>query len=327
MNFFAQYREGSELAAQGAFTARVGGDEFTIVLPITAGSTAAAALADRLLKTVLEGFDIRGQHFHLGLSIGGAVCPRDGKDFTTLLTNADAALYRAKVEGRGGIRFFDREMDAQLKESHSLQHDLRSALANDELLIHYQPQATMDGVVFGFEALIRWEHPKLGLVSPTRFIPLAERNGTIDAIGEWILRRACSEAASWCMPLRIAVNLSPVQFRSRDLATLVHKILVDTDLAPERLELEITEGVVISDPLRVLTTLRRLNLLGVRIAMDDFGTGYASLSSLQSFPFDKIKIDRTFITNVDFQRSVCRHCAIRHRPRSCAQHTYPRGGS
>jgi EAL domain-containing protein (putative c-di-GMP-specific phosphodiesterase class I) len=136
-------------------------------------------------------------------------------------------------------------------------------------------------------------------VSPARFIPLAERNGTIDAIGEWILRRACSEAASWCVPLRIAVNLSPLQFRFGDLATLVHQILVDTDLAPERLELEITEGVVISDPLRVLTTLRRLNLLGVRIAMDDFGTGYASLSSLQSFPFDKIKIDRTFITNVD----------------------------
>ena len=288
-----------ETAAQGAFTARVGGDEFTVVLPICARSPAAAALADRLLKAVSEEFEIRGQRVQVGLSVGGAISPRDGTGFTTLLGNADAALYRAKVDGRHAVRFFDRDIDTQQRERQSLQHDLRSAVANSEFLIHYQPQAKMDGVVFGFEALVRWEHPKLGIVSPATFIPLAERNGTIDAIGEWTLRQACREAASWAAPLQVAVNLSPVQFRYGDLANLVHQVLFETGLPPERLELEITEGVVISDPLRVLAILGRLKLLGVKIAMDDFGTGYASLSSLQSFPFDKIKIDRTFITNVD----------------------------
>jgi EAL domain-containing protein (putative c-di-GMP-specific phosphodiesterase class I) len=186
-----------------------------------------------------------------------------------------------------------------VRARYALQHDLRSAVANDELVLHYQPQARIDGEVFGFEALVRWQHPRQGVVSPANFIPLAEQNGTIAEIGEWTLRQACREAASWATPLQIAVNLSPVQFRFGDLAGLVHSILFETGLKPSRLELEITEGVLIRDPANALSILRRLKSLGVKFAMDDFGTGYASLASLQSFPFDKIKIDRSFVSRVD----------------------------
>ena len=195
--------------------------------------------------------------------------------------------------------FFDPEMDRRIRERYSLQHDLRSAIAHDELRLHYQPLATIDGDVFGFEALVRWQHPKHGLVPPGTFITLAEQNGLIVEIGEWTLRQACGEAASWKKPLQISINLSPVQFRYGDLPHLVHSILLESGLQPARLELEITEGVLINDSSRALSILRRLKALGVKIAMDDFGTGYSSLSSLQSFPFDKIKIDRTFISGVD----------------------------
>jgi EAL domain-containing protein (putative c-di-GMP-specific phosphodiesterase class I) len=190
-------------------------------------------------------------------------------------------------------------MDRRLRERYALQHDLPSAVAHNELRLHYQPQATIDGDVFGFEALARWQHAKHGMVPPNTFITLAEQNGSIVEIGEWALRQACRDAASWKNPLQIGVNLSPVQFRYGDLPSLVHAVLLETGLAPERLELEITEGVLINDSLRALSTLRRLKALGVKIAMDDFGTGYSSLSSLQSFPFDKIKIDRSFISRVD----------------------------
>jgi EAL domain-containing protein (putative c-di-GMP-specific phosphodiesterase class I) len=216
-----------------------------------------------------------------------------------LLANADAALYRAKSEGGHMIRHFDPDMDRRLRERYAMQNDLRSAIEHDELLLHYQPQARIEGEVFGFEALVRWQNAKYGFVSPGTFIPLAEQNGTIVEIGEWTLREACREAASWASPLQISVNLSPVQFRYGDLAGLVHMILLETGLKPARLELEITEGVLISDPPRALSILRRLKALGVKIAMDDFGTGFASMSSLQSFPFDKIKIDRTFVSGVE----------------------------
>ena len=223
------------------------------------------------------------------------VYPNDGKDTITLLANADAALYRAKSDGRQLVRFFDPEMDRHLRERYALQQDLRSAVASGELRLNYQPLAEMDGTVFGFEALVRWHHPRNGLVSPAIFIPLAEQSGLIMEIGEWTLRQACKDAASWTSPLQISVNMSPVQFRHGDLFDLVRRVLDETGLAPERLELEITEGVLINDPARALAILQRLKSLGVSIAMDDFGTGYASLSSLQSFPFDKIKIDRSFI--------------------------------
>ena len=242
---------------------------------------------------------MRGQKIPLGLSIGAAVYPRDGSDLATLLANADAALYRAKVDGRQTARFFDPEMDRRLRERFALQLDLRSAIARNELFLHYQPQAAIDGEVFGFEALVRWRHPKLGINPPGEFISLAEQNGMIVEIGAWALQEACREAASWTAPLQIGVNLSPVQFRYGDLAGLVHLILLDTGLAAGRLELEITEGVIFDEPARALSTLRRLKALGVKISMDDFGTGYASMSSLQSFPFDKIKIDQSFISGVE----------------------------
>ena len=286
-------------AAKAAFLARVGGDEFMLVLATGEQPTAAEALADRLLICAADEFEIRGQHIPIGLSIGGAVYPTDGRDTTTLIGNADAALYRAKADGRHRVRFFDPDMDRRLRERFSLQHDLRSAIAHNEFTLDYQPQAKIEGEVFGFEALLRWHHPQQGLVPPGTFIALAEQNGMIGEIGEWALREACREAASWPSPLKIGVNLSPLQFRHGDLAGLVHQILLDTGLAPGRLELEITEGVLIGDPSRALSILRRLKILGAKIAMDDFGTGYASLSSLQSFPFDKIKIDRTFIAGVD----------------------------
>jgi EAL domain-containing protein (putative c-di-GMP-specific phosphodiesterase class I) len=189
-------------------------------------------------------------------------------------------------------------MDAMLRERRALLHDLRSAMPSNELLVHYQPQAKIEGEVIGFEALVRWRHPTRGMVSPGIFIPPAEESGLIIPVGEWVLREACREAASWPRPLQVGVNLSPVQFRHGDLAGLVHSVLLETGLKPQRLELEITEGALIGDFSRAIAILRRLKAIGVKIAMDDFGTGYSSLSYLQSFPFDKIKIDQTFISNL-----------------------------
>jgi EAL domain-containing protein (putative c-di-GMP-specific phosphodiesterase class I) len=189
-------------------------------------------------------------------------------------------------------------MDSQIRERRILMKDLRSALESRELCVHYQPQAKIGGEVCGFEALIRWRHPTRGYVSPSIFIPLSEESGLILSIGEWILREACREASSWSRPLQVAINLSPVQFKHGDLPGLVRSILQDTGLDPARLELEITEGVLIGDSSRALSILRRLKALGVKIVMDDFGTGYSSLSYLQSFPFDKLKIDRSFVSNL-----------------------------
>jgi EAL domain-containing protein (putative c-di-GMP-specific phosphodiesterase class I) len=189
-------------------------------------------------------------------------------------------------------------MDKQLRERRALQHDHKLALQNDQLELYYQPLADMDGTINGFEALARWHHPRQGMVPPSTFIPLAEESGLIMALGEWILRTACQEAASWPKPLRIAVNLSPVQFQHGEVANRIHEALLATGLSPNRLEIEITEGVLIGDFSRAMAILRRIKNMGVRIAMDDFGTGYSSLSYLQSFPFDKIKIDQVFIANL-----------------------------
>jgi diguanylate cyclase (GGDEF)-like protein len=288
-----------QTAAPEAFIARMGGDEFTLVLATSEQPSGAEAVAGRVFKSALGEFEIRGQHISIGLSIGAAIFPRDGNDAASLMANADAALYRAKGDGRRILQFFDPEMDRRLRERYALQQDLRSAVMNEELLLYYQPQAWVDGAIFGFEALVRWQHPKHGILSPGTFIPLAEQGGTIVEIGEWTLRQACREAASWPVPLQIAVNLSPVQFRFGDLPGLVHSILYETGLTPGRLELEITEGVLIRDQATALSVLRRLKSFGVKISMDDFGTGYASLSTLQSFPFDKIKIDRSFVSGVN----------------------------
>jgi diguanylate cyclase (GGDEF)-like protein/PAS domain S-box-containing protein len=284
--------------AGDAYLARLGGDEFTLITPIGDQPALAEALAGQLNAAVATDLDLNGQPLRVGLSIGVAIFPADGTDATTLLNNADAALYRAKAAGRGKTRFFEIEMDNRLRERRAIQRELSSAIERDEFRLYYQPLAKIDGQVIGFEALVRWHNPQRGMVSPATFIPVAEESGLIMKIGEWVLREACREAARWAHPLQIAVNLSPIQFRHGDLPGLVHSVLLETGLASTRLELEITEGVLVEDFARGLSILRRLKALGVRIAMDDFGTGYSSLSYLQAFPFDKIKIDQSFISNV-----------------------------
>jgi diguanylate cyclase (GGDEF)-like protein/PAS domain S-box-containing protein len=286
-------------AAEGAFVARLGGDEFTVICETGPQPATAEVLAARLQAAVAGDIDIGGHQLRIGLSIGVAMFPTDGADAATLQGNADAALYRTKADGRGSVRFFAADMDKRLRERRALQRDLQCAVERGELAIHYQPQSSVGNGVVGFEALVRWHHPGLGMIAPNNFIPLAEESGLIISIGEWILRETCREAASWPNPLQIAVNLSPVQFQHGDLPAMVHAVLLETGLAANRLELEITEGVLIGDFSRALSILRRLKGLGVRIAMDDFGTGYSSLSYLQSFPFDKIKIDRSFVSNLD----------------------------
>ncbi|PIT01869.1 diguanylate cyclase [Bradyrhizobium nitroreducens] len=285
--------------ADGAFVARIGGDEFMILMPDDISREDVLGLAERLVETIGTELEVDDYLPHVGLSVGIAFYPDDGVNAATLLANADSALYRAKREGRGRVRFFESEMDLELRDRRLLQHDLRQALELNQFLVYFQPQARVDGEVIGFEALLRWNHPTRGFVPPDQFIPLAEENGLIVEIGEWVLREACREAASWPRPLQVAVNLSPVQFQAGDLERSIHQILLETGLTPTRLEVEITEGVLIGDFNRALNLLRRLKALGVRIAMDDFGTGYSSLSYLQSFPFDKIKIDRGFISNLE----------------------------
>src|SRR5215831_5820313 len=285
-------------ACQGTFLARLGGDEFAVITPTGTSPAAAETLAERLSAALDSDIDINGNMLRPGLTIGVGIYPQDGADAPTLVANTDAALFRAKSEMRGSIRFFESTMDKQLREKRALQQDLRSAIARDELVLHYQPQAHINGTITGFEALVRWHHPRHGLVPPGTFIPLAEESGLIISLGEWILRTACREAASWPRPMDIAINLSPLQFQHGDLPRLMHEVLLETGLSPSRLELEITEGVLIGDFTRAVSVLRRLKALGVRIAMDDFGTGYSSLSYLQSFPFDKMKIDQAFVANL-----------------------------
>jgi diguanylate cyclase (GGDEF)-like protein len=286
--------------AAPSFAARLGGDEF-VVVQIGAGAqpAAAAELAACLLDTLSEPVSYADQDLPVGASLGVSLYPDDGAAGETLLANADMALYRAKENGRGVYCFFKREMDENIRERRTLARELRTAIAAEELVLHYQPLARAeDGEICGFEALVRWNHPTRGLVAPLDFIPIAEESGLILPLGEWVLRRACSDAARWDKPLRIAVNLSPVQLHQATLAATVHEILMETGLAPRRLELEITESALFKDYQRALDNLRRLKALGVRIAMDDFGTGFSSLSTLQSFPFDKIKIDKSFVENI-----------------------------
>ena len=289
-----------EAVTRGAFLARIGGDEFTLIVTDNNMPDAAARLAERIVAVLGDSVEIEGRKLAANACVGVAVYPIDGMDGEKLICNADAALYRAKSEGPGSYRFFEPEMDRALRENREIQHDLKSALERNEFRLVYQPVAKIDGPVIGFEALARWHHPTRGQIPPSVFIPLAEDSGLIIALGEWVLRTACREAASWETGAQIAVNLSPAQFRHGDLPSLVHTVLLETGLAPARLELEITESVLIDDFSRAQAILRRLKNLGVKIAMDDFGTGYSSLSYLQSFPFDKIKIDRSFIFDLEY---------------------------
>ena len=288
-----------QAVAGGAFLARTGGDEFTLLSEGGQQPSAAKSIAKRLQEALVEDFVIDGQRMRVGLSIGIAVYPADGGDEVTLLGNADAALNRAKAEGGGSLQFFEADMDARQRERATVRRELYSVLKQGDLVLHYQPMARIAGDVFGFEALVRWRHPTRGLLLPQTFIALAEEIGMICDLGEWVLREACREAASWKRPLQMAVNVSPLQFVNPfSLPDLVRAVLSETGLHPGRLELEITEGVVIGDPARARSVLSELKTLGLKIAMDDFGTGYSSLSALQSFPFDKIKIDREFISNL-----------------------------
>ncbi|HZE54324.1 MAG TPA: EAL domain-containing protein [Bradyrhizobium sp.] len=289
-------------SARGGVVARLSGDEFGLIID-GKQPVAGMLLAEQLAETLAKEFLIDGKSVRTGVTTGISIFPHNGADAASLLANAGAALFRAKAKSRGSISIYEPEMDQQIRDRRVLHQDLSAAIRNGELSLHYQPQAlsrqtVRNSEVIGFEALARWLHPVRGFVPPSDFIPLAEESGLIVEMGEWILREACREAASWPMPLQIAVNLSPAQFMHGDVVSLVHSILLETGLAPGRLELEITEGVLIEDFDRGLALLRRLKALGVRISMDDFGSGYSSLSYLQAFPFDKIKIDRAFVINL-----------------------------
>ena len=276
--------------------ARLGGDEFAVVQLAAPQLEGVTDLAQRIIDVLSAPYEIEGQQMVIGTSVGIAIAPTDGETVAALLKSADVALYRAKTDGRGRYRFFEPGMDAAMQARRQLELDLRAALVNGEFELHYQPIvgiATQE--VTGFEALLRWRHSERGLVSPGSFIPLAEEVGLIVPIGEWVLRQACGDAASWPDDITVAVNLSPAQFKSARLAETVLLALAASGLQPHRLELEITEGVLLVEHETTLAVLHQLRSLGVKIAMDDFGTGYSSLSYLRSFPFDKIKIDRSFI--------------------------------
>ena len=290
-----------DLAENGYVVARLGGDEFVIVQVGLLRPEEAVAFAEKICAELNRPTDgVPDGQIPMGASVGVAIFPHDGTDAETLTHSADVALYRAKEAGRATFRAFEVGMAAELRERRALQQDLRLAVTSGALDVFYQPQVRVsDGHLLGFEALARWEHPERGHISPVTFIPLAEESGIILQLGEWVLRTACAEAARWPRAFSVAVNLSPIQIIKGDLPRLVQTILLETGLDPARLELEVTESVLIKDIDRALHVLRRLRALGIRIAMDDFGTGYSSLSYLQSFPFDKLKIDRSFIQSVD----------------------------
>jgi diguanylate cyclase (GGDEF)-like protein len=281
------------------FIARLGGDEFAILQTGIAGAEEVHALVARIYQALRSPFDCAGHQLASDASIGIAIAPRDGSDLLDLLKNADLAMYAAKAAGRRTYRFFDPAMELKARHRRELEADLRAALAEDAFELHYQPQVDLcSDRVTGCEALLRWRHPLRGMVSPADFVPVAEETGLIEEIGQWVLRTACAEAATWPVHIRIAVNVSPVQFRSETLPLKVAAALADSGLDPRRLELEITEAVLIADDDAALATLDQLRALGIHIALDDFGTGYSSLQYLQRFPFDKIKIDRSFVKEV-----------------------------
>jgi len=279
--------------------ARMGGDEFAVVQVAISQPADATSLARRIIGAVSEPYEIDGHQVVIGASVGIAVGPGDGVSPEQIIRNADLALYRAKGDGRSTLRFFEPEMDAQMQARRALECDLRKALLAGEFELYYQPVVDLkSNEISGFEALMRWHHPERGMVAPGTFIPLAEEIGLIVPLGEWAIRQACATAARWPENLRIAVNLSPAQFRSPGLLQAIVGALAAAGMSPNRLELEITETILLQDSEATLTLLYRLRELGVRIAMDDFGTGYSSLSYLQSFPFDKIKIDRSFVRDI-----------------------------
>ena len=276
--------------------ARLGGDEFAILAGPLEDPQYAAVIADRIVKSLAAPMQIDDNVVTIGASVGIAMAPLDGSDAETLLKSADLALYRAKGDGRGVFHFFERGMDDALRYRRTLEQGLKLALARGQFRLVFQPLLNLaESKICCLEALLRWDHPERGLILPAEFIPLAEETGAIVSIGEWVLREACHAAARWPQPIRLAVNLAAAQFKAGGLVEIVEGVLHDSGLAADRLELEITEALLLSDTETTLKTLQRLKALGVRVAMDDFGTGYSSLSYLRAFPFDKLKIDRSFM--------------------------------
>jgi diguanylate cyclase (GGDEF)-like protein len=276
--------------------ARLGGDEFVVVQTKIGGPNDVAQFARRIREAIMQPYDIDDHHVVVDTSIGIAVAPGDGTTCDELIKNADLALYGAKASGRGTFRFFEQAMDAKMMARHAMELDLRRALVNGEFEINYQPLVNLEqDRICACEALLRWNHPGRGQVSPDSFIPVAEESGLITRIGDWVIRTACEEAASWPEDVTLAINISPVQFRNENLIQVVTHALASSGLKPERLELEITEAILLEHTEATLATLTKLRSFGIRIAMDDFGTGYSSLSYLQKFPFDKIKIDGSFV--------------------------------
>jgi diguanylate cyclase (GGDEF)-like protein/PAS domain S-box-containing protein len=284
----------------GSMAARLGGDEFGIIMPDVIEPDEVSAVAKRIIDVISAPVTIQGQQVTIGASIGIAIAPGDGDEAGKLLKNANLALSQVKLRGKGSFRYFEAEMNARAQERRRVERDLRSAIEDEHLEVHYQPLVALEtGNIVAAEALVRWRHGERGYVSPAEFIPIAEEAGLIWALGNFVLNRACRDAIAWPSHMRVAVNLSPLQFRCGSVHEMVHDALMSTGLAPERLELEITESLFLDRSNVVLDTLAELRKLGVRIAMDDFGTGYSSLGYLCSFPFDKIKIDRSFIRGIE----------------------------
>ncbi len=283
----------------GEFVARLGGDEFVAIIP-THDRDSAQLAAERLHAAIRTPTTLEHADLQCGASIGIALWPEDAQESSVLINNSDLAMYRAKATLATDICFYEEAMDEAVRQRRRITQGLREALDNDRFELHYQLQASVEtGEITGYEALLRWPQDDGSYISPADFIPIAEDTGMILPIGEWVLRRACAEAAAWDEPICIAVNLSPIQLSNVDLPRLVHQVLLETGLSPSRLELEITETAMISDLERTTHVLRQLKLLGVSVAMDDFGTGYSSLSTLRAFPFDKIKLDRSFMLELD----------------------------
>jgi diguanylate cyclase (GGDEF)-like protein len=286
-------------AARGQFVARLGGDEFVVLQSVGEDRDAIDRLARSILEAIAEPLTIDGNELVPSTSIGIAIAPQDGGDGGTLLKSADLALYRAKEAGRGTFAFFERSLNERAQERRQIETDLRLAVERGEFELHYQPLFDLEqNRICSFEALLRWKHPARGLVLPAEFVPIAEDTGLIVPIGAWAVREACRQAVRWPEDVRVAVNVSAVQFHRGGLQEIVLRALAASGLAPERLEIEITESIFLEGSDATLKLLHSLRALGIRIALDDFGTGYSSLSYLQSFPFDKLKIDRSFIQNL-----------------------------
>jgi diguanylate cyclase (GGDEF)-like protein len=297
--------------------ARLGGDEFAVIVPAIQSRAALETVATRLADAVGEPCEITGHQIRSSVSIGIAVGPADGETADDLLMAADLALYAVKAGGRRGFQFYQSSLNKELSDRRQIEIDLREAIERNELELHYQPIIDLRrDVITGFEALARWRHPRRGMVPPTDFIAVAEDSGLILPLGTWVLKEACSRAAQWPANLNIAVNLSPTQFSAANLVDQILQILDETGLRPDRLDLEITERIFLADSEETLSILHRLKELGVRISLDDFGTGYSSLSYLRSFPFDKIKIDRSFVSDLS---EGTEHIAIVHSVISIAQ--------